>query len=42
MIALNKKNAESSYPIVSIKDKSFENVISVLMNNDMVKVVKEF
>ena len=28
--------------IVSIKDKSFKNVVSVLMNNDMVKVVKEF
>ena len=28
--------------IVSLKDKSFENVVSVLMNNDMVKVVKEF
>ena len=28
--------------IVSIKNKSFENVVSVLKNNDMVKVVKEF
>ena len=27
--------------IVSIKNKSFENVVSVLKNNDMVKVVKE-
>ena len=27
--------------IVSLKDKSFENVVSVLKNNDMVKVVKE-
>ena len=28
--------------IVSLKDKSFESIVSVLMNNDMVKVVKEF
>ncbi len=28
--------------IVSIKDKSFKEVASVLMNNDMVKVIKEF
>ena len=28
--------------IVSIKDKSFKDVVSVLMNNDMVKVIKEF
>ena len=28
--------------IVSIKDKSFKDVASVLMNNDMVKVIKEF
>lgn len=28
--------------IVSIKDKNFKDVVSVLMNNDMVKVIKEF
>jgi len=28
--------------IVSIKDKSFKDVASVLMNNDMVKVIREF
>mgnify|MGYP003633547280 FL=1 len=28
--------------IISLEDKSFENVISVLMNNDMVKVLRGF
>jgi hypothetical protein len=28
--------------IISLEDKSFENVISVLMNNDMVKVLKNY
>ena len=28
--------------IVSLEDKSFESVISVLMNNDMVKVLKNY
>jgi len=28
--------------IVSLEDKSFEEVVSVLMNNDMVKVLRRF
>ena len=28
--------------IVSLEDKSFEQVVSVLMNNDMVKVLRRF